>query len=70
MRGIKSLLEKEEDYYKPVTVGNLYRKEYIKYESNVDRNKTLSIKEYFYATKLYLKSIINNLKKSDTWKNQ
>ena len=70
MRGIKSLLEKEEDYYKPVTVGNLYCKEYIKYESNVDRNKNLSIKEYFYATKLYLKSIINNLKKSDTWKNQ
>ena len=41
---------------------------YIQYKSIGDRNKTLSVKEYFTKIRLYLKDIINNLKKSDTWK--
>ena len=40
------------------------------YESNRFRNKLLSVKECFYETKPYLKDIINDLKKSDTWKMQ
>ena len=32
-----------EDYYKPVTLHNFYKNNYIEYESNDDRNKTLSI---------------------------
>ena len=42
---------------------------YIEYESNSDKNKTLSVKEYLNKISLYLKDI-NNLKKSDTWKIQ
>ena len=41
----------------------------IEYESNGDRNKTLSVKEYLDEIKPYLKDI-NNLKKSDSWKIQ
>ena len=41
---------------------------YCIYESNRFRNKLLSVKECFYETKPYLKDIINDLKKSDTWK--
>ena len=37
-------------------------------DSNGDRNKTLSIEEYLTKIRPYLKDIINNLKKSDTWK--
>ena len=33
-------------------------------------NKTLSIEEYLDKIKPYLKDIINNLKKIDTWKIQ
>ena len=33
-----------------------------------DRSKILSINEYLDETKPYLKDIINNLKKFDTWK--
>ena len=53
--------------YKPVRVGNFWSNNYIEYESNGERNKTLSIKEYHI--KPYLKDI-NNLKKSDSWKIQ
>ena len=51
---IRSLFEQEEDYYKPVRVGNFYSTNYIKYESNSDRNKSLSIKEFFEEIKLCL----------------
>ena len=33
-----------------------------------DGNKTLSVEEYLNKIRPYLKDIINNLKKSDTWK--
>ena len=39
---------------------------YIEYESNGDRNKTLSVEEYLNNIRPYLKDIINDLKKSDT----
>ena len=34
----------------------------MEFESNNDKNKTLSIKEYLNETKPYLKDIINNIK--------
>ena len=42
----------------------------MEYESNDDRNKTLSVEEYFNKIRPYLKDIINNLKNSDTWRIQ
>ena len=47
-------------------VSNFWSDNYIKYESNSDRNKTLSVEEYLDKCRPYLKDIINNLKKSDT----
>ena len=35
--------EEEKHYYKPVRVGNSWSNNYVEYESNGDRNKTLSI---------------------------
>ena len=47
IRDIRKLFEKEkEDYYKLVRVENFWSKNYIEYESNGDKNKTLSIEEY------------------------
>ena len=43
-KDIKNLYEKERNYYKPVTVESLYSNDYIEYESNDDRNITLSMK--------------------------
>ena len=54
------------DYYKPVTVGNFWSNNYTQYESNGDRNKTLSVEEYLNKIREYLKNIINDLKKPNT----
>ena len=62
--------EEEENYYKPVRVSNFWSKNYTEYESNSDRNKALSVEEYLNKIRPYLKDIINNLKKSNTWKIQ
>ena len=73
LKDIKNLFEhekEEENYYKPVRVSNFWSNNYIEYESNGDRNKTLSVEEYLNKISPYLKDIINNLKKSDTWKIQ
>ena len=43
---------------------------YNKYKTNDDRNKNLSLEKYFNEIKPYLKDIILNLQKSDTWKVQ
>ena len=45
-RDIRNLFKlKRENYYEQVRVGNFYNNNYFKYESNGDRNKSLSIKE-------------------------
>ena len=62
--------KEEENYCKPQRVSNFCSNNYIEYESNGDRNKALSFEEYLNKIKPYLKYIINNLKKSDTWKIQ
>ena len=49
---------------------NLCSKNYVGYESNGYRNKTLSIEEYLNKIRPYLKDIMNNLKKNSTWKIQ
>ena len=40
----------------------------MEYETNGDRNKTLSVRRYLNKIRIYLKDIINHLKTSDTWK--
>ena len=55
---------KDKHYYKAVRVVNAWNNNYIKYESNRDRNKLL-IEECLNKIRLCLKYIINNLKKSD-----
>ena len=49
---------------------NFWSYNYIEYESNGNRNKALSVVEYLNKIRPYLKDIINNLKKSGTWKIQ
>ena len=63
-------LHDEENYYKPVRVSNISSNNYIENESSSDINKTLSVEEYLNKIRPYLKDIINNIKKSDTWKIQ
>ena len=73
LRDIKDLFghEKEEkDYYKPVRAKNFWSNNYTEYKGNGDKNRILSVEEYLDKIRPYLKNIINDLKKSDTWKIQ
>ena len=68
IKDVRNLFEhEEEDCYIPLRVGNLWSNNYIEYESNGDRNKKLLVEEYLNKIRPYLKIVINNLKKSDTW---
>ena len=51
-------------------MSNFWSNNYTEYESNSDKNKTLSVEEYLNKVSPYSKDITNNLKKSDTWKIQ
>ena len=51
-------------------MSNFWSNNSIEYEINGDRNKTLSVEEYLNKISPHLKDIINNFKKSDTWKIQ
>ena len=64
----EKLFEQEEDYYHSVRVGNFWSNNCVEYKSDGDKNKTLSIEEYLNKNRPYLNNIINDLKKSDTWK--
>ena len=66
----KQLKTEEENYYKPIRVNNFWSNNYIKYKNKGDSNKTISVEEYYDKFRLYLKEMINNLKKSNTWKIQ
>ena len=70
LRDIKRHEKEEENCYKPIGASNVSSIIYIEQESNSDRSKTLSVEEYLNKIRPYLKDIINNHKKSDTWKIQ
>ena len=61
--------KKQEEYYKPVRVSKFQSSNFIEYKSNGDKNKTISVEDYLNKISPYLKSILNNLTKSDTFKN-
>ena len=60
--------EREEDYSGPKRVSNFWNNNYIKYESNGDKNRNLSLDVYLKKIESYLKNIIIDIRNSDTWK--
>ena len=62
--------EKDENYYKPVRVNNLWSNNYIEYESNGNKIKRYKLKNLNKVSPHLKDVIINNLKKSSTWKIQ
>ena len=67
-----TLFEEQEEkyYYQPKRVSNFYNNSYIEYESNGDRNRKLSLDEYFWKIEPYLRDIIIDLQNSDARKIQ
>ena len=68
---IRALFEQEEeDYYEPKRVSNFWNNNYIKHESNGDKNRNLSLDEYLNKSKPNLRNITIDLQNSDAWKVQ
>ena len=70
IRNIRIFFEQEkEDSFKRVTVGN-FRSRNILNMKAMEIEIKVSIKEYLNKFRPYLRYFINDLKKSDLWKNQ
>ena len=67
IRDIRTLFEQGEDYCKII---NFWNNNYIEYESNGDKNRNLSLKEYFNKNEPYLRNTIIDLQNFDAWKIQ
>ena len=59
--GILEIFLSRKKKIKPVKVDNFWRKNYVEYETNGDRNKTLPVEEYINKIKPCQKDIINDL---------
>ena len=70
LRVTRTFHESEEDDYETVRISNAFDNNYIEYESNRDKDKTLSIKEHRDMIKQYLSDTINDHKTQDEWKIQ
>ena len=63
IKEIRTLFESEkEGYYKLARIRNPFGNSYVEYESDGNKNKTLSVKEYLKEIRPYLKDIRNNVK--------
>ena len=62
IRDIENLFDEasEEDYYKPIFVKSSHKGNYKYYESNGDKEKILSVKQYLNKITPYLYDLINN----------
>ena len=64
VRDVRNLFNQstDKDYYKPIKTKSAYNGNYIKYESNGDKDKNLSAKRYLNMIRPYLSNIINDYK--------
>ena len=62
IRDTRNLFKQGGDYYKPARVGNFWNNNYTEYQSNRDKDKTLSFGKYVNKIRPYLKGIINDIK--------
>ena len=54
-----------EDYYKPIRTGKAFSSNYIEYECNGDKDKSLSIKKYLNKIKRYLNDLLDNSRRME-----
>ena len=67
IRDIRTLFEQEKEkcYYKPKRVSNFWNNNYIRYKSNGDKNRNLSLDEYLNRIKPCLRNIVIDLQNPD-----
>ena len=63
-------LSNDKDCYKPIIVKSAFKNNYVKYESNGDKDKILTPNEYLDMRRPYLVNMINDHKNKGKWKIQ
>ena len=58
------------NYYKPIKTKSAFDDNYIEYESKGDKDRNLSLEDYFNIIRPFLKDMINNHKTREEWKIQ
>ena len=58
----------KKDVYKPINIGGAFSDNFIEYQSNGDRDK--SIAKYLNNIREHLRKLINDKKRSGEWKIQ
>ena len=63
IKDIENIFDDDDDnYYKPILVKSSFKDDYKYYESRVDKDKKLSVKQYLYKIMPYLRDITNDHK--------
>ena len=64
IKDIENIFDNDDDdnYYKPILVKSSFKDDYKYYESRVDKDKKLSVKQYLYKIMPYLRDITNDHK--------
>ena len=70
LRDIRTVFESEEIYYETIRICNAFSSNYIEYESNRDKEKTLSIEDYLDKIEPYLNDLTDDLKTQGEWEIQ
>ena len=60
IKDIENIFDNDDDdnYYKPILVKSSFKDDYKYYESRVDKDKKLSVKQYLYKIMPYLRDIV------------
>ena len=63
IKDIENIFDNDDDnYYKPILVESSFKDDYKYYESRVDKDKKLSVKQYLYKIMTYLRDITHGHK--------
>ena len=66
IKDVKKLCDEiDEDYYKPVKTKGTFSDNYIEYECRGDKDKNLSLEEYFDMTRPYLRDIKRSFRQNN-----
>ena len=60
--------KKDKYYYEPIRISSAFEDNFIEYESNDEKDKTLPIEEYLDKIRPYLSNMINDHKTDGKWK--
>ena len=66
----KNISKTKKDVYKPIKISGAFSDNFVEYQSNGNRDRSISIARYLNNIREHLRKLINDKKKSGEWKIQ